>query len=528
MPTVETWTVGTGGDYSTPQLAEDALPASLVADDKQIDIALFNQEWTVAGTVLTLAGVTTDATRYVRVIAYARPDITELPLRYNTSAGPCLRATVGYTVVVSCSINYTKFVGIQISGPTDASGIDVLASYVEFYECLISAFWRNVNATGNRNGLKACNTVFVKPFNGGNYPWYQDFGTATIDNCTIVRPSNHTVANTVFYNNYFTLTVRNTVVTGFTNFSDSTPGTSSNNAGSMASVPGSGSLNSLTATDLFEEPSNASGMLDLRAKATSALDAAGVDLSGSGVTVDYAGTPRAATPFIGAWEVAASGTLYEDTISDSITLGDSLQNALNTSTSLSQSSSFADIVAPSIMVSNLLSDSNTPTDSIQNTTTMITNSSEVLSLFENNQNSTMMLSILEDGVTSLESLSSVLTILTTISDSLSVDELISVFVALYFTQEDSQSLTDSLSSFATLISNFSDTATFNDTAINSIQVAALVSEAISVFETLTLLQALSAPSTRTKTVPARMNRVLTLPERIRIKTVPARLRIHTR
>lgn len=303
MPTVEVWTVGSGGDYSTPQLAEDALPASLVADDKQIDLALFNQEWTAAGTVLTLAGVTVDSTRFVRVIWHDPPDRTSLPLRYNTSAGPCLRTTVGYTVVVSCSLDHTQFVGIQISGPLDASGIDVLASYVGFDACLISAFWRNINATGTRNGLKARNTVFVKPFNGGNYPWYQDFGTASVDNCTIVRPSNHSAANTAFYNNYFSLTVRNTVVTGFSSFSDASPAAASNNAGTMASVPGAGSLNSLTATDLFEEASNASGALDLREKAGADTIGAGVDLSGVGVTTDYAGTTRNTPYDIGAWQI---------------------------------------------------------------------------------------------------------------------------------------------------------------------------------------------------------------------------------
>jgi hypothetical protein len=306
MPTVEVWEVGSGGDYSTPQLAEDDLP-DLVATDKQIDLALFNQEWTAAGAVLTLAGVTVDATRFVRVIWFDPPDRTELPVRYNTSAGPCLRCTAGYATAVYCNLDYTKFVGIQIKAPGDSSGVDIGASYVELHECLIEAFWRNVNANGTRNGLKATNTVFVKPFNGGNYAWLQDFGSATIDNCTIVRPTNYSTANTAFYNNYFSLTVRNTVVIGFTNFSDTTPASASNNAGSMASVPGSGSLNSLTPADLFEEPSNASSALDLRLKAGSDLIDAGADLSASGVTTDYAGTARSDPYDIGAWEVAASG-----------------------------------------------------------------------------------------------------------------------------------------------------------------------------------------------------------------------------
>jgi hypothetical protein len=318
MPSLETWTVGTGGDYSTPQLAEDALPASLVADDKQIDIALFNEEW-VSSSTFTLNGVTVDATRNVRVIAYARPDITELPVRYNTSAGPCIRETGDFKSAVRCYLPYTQFVGVQIKAAGEGLQLEDGTNNCIIDQCLIEAGWQSVRSLGAVTGTVARNTVLIRNSSGGSNAWYQSTGSWTLDNCTVVRASNYTPGGTALDNGFSTLTVRNTVVSGFSTFSTGTPSTSSNNAGSMGTVPGSGSLNSLTPADLFEEPSNASGLLDLRAKAASALDAAGVDLSGSGVTADYAGTPRAATPFIGAWEVASAGV--DELTADSIATG---------------------------------------------------------------------------------------------------------------------------------------------------------------------------------------------------------------
>jgi hypothetical protein len=306
MPSLETWTVGTGGDYSTPPLAEDDLPSSLVADDKKIDIALFNEEW-VSSSTFTLNGVTVDATRNVRVIAYARPDITELPVRYNTSAGPCIRETGDFKSAVRCYLPYTQFVGIQIKAAGEGLQLEDGTNNCIIDQCLIEAGWQSVRSLGAVTGTVARNTVLIRNSSGGSNAWYQSTGSWTLDNCTVVRASNYTPGGTALDNGFSTLTVRNTVVSGYSSFSTGTPGTSSNNAGTMATVPGSGSLNSLTATDLFEESSNASSALDLRLKAGSDLIDAGTDLSASGVTTDYAGTARGASYDIGAWEIEEAG-----------------------------------------------------------------------------------------------------------------------------------------------------------------------------------------------------------------------------
>ncbi|MEY2689384.1 MAG: hypothetical protein RL375_3583, partial [Pseudomonadota bacterium] len=99
-------TVGTGGDYSTPQAAVDSL-GSLVSANRSKDILLFNQEWTDSSGVvlLDIVGKTTDATRRLRISAFPgcsfadHPQRRFNPLRHNAAVGASLRALRNATQV---------------------------------------------------------------------------------------------------------------------------------------------------------------------------------------------------------------------------------------------------------------------------------------------------------------------------------------------------------------------------------------------------------------------------------------------
>lgn len=92
-------TVGTGGDYSTPQAAVDSL-GSLVAANRSKDILLLLQEWTDTSgvTLLDIDGKTTDATRRLRISAFPGCSFADHanrrtnPLRYNAAVGAALKA----------------------------------------------------------------------------------------------------------------------------------------------------------------------------------------------------------------------------------------------------------------------------------------------------------------------------------------------------------------------------------------------------------------------------------------------------
>ncbi len=108
-PTVTRVTVGTGGDYSTPQAAEDAKPLNLVSANVIYEIRLLAQEFSTASITTTgtdIQGSTTDATRYTHITAAPgaafcdHEDRRTNPLRYNAAVGAALTHNAGaYTII---------------------------------------------------------------------------------------------------------------------------------------------------------------------------------------------------------------------------------------------------------------------------------------------------------------------------------------------------------------------------------------------------------------------------------------------
>lgn len=116
-------TVGTGGDYSTPQAAIDSL-GSLVTANRSKDVLLFNQEWTDSSGVvlLDIFGKTTDATRRLRVSAFPGCSFADHasrrtnPLRYNSSVGAGLKAlrNANQLPVVDIRQGFVQFDRLQV------------------------------------------------------------------------------------------------------------------------------------------------------------------------------------------------------------------------------------------------------------------------------------------------------------------------------------------------------------------------------------------------------------------------------
>lgn len=115
MPTVENWTVAaSGGDYSKVLDAEAALPASLVADDKQINLNVTGS-WTypAENAELVFSGHTTDATRYVKLEAFGAARATQ----DNTSSTKWALRIIssGYVSALRGNDNYFRAIGLHIS-----------------------------------------------------------------------------------------------------------------------------------------------------------------------------------------------------------------------------------------------------------------------------------------------------------------------------------------------------------------------------------------------------------------------------
>lgn len=89
-----------------------------------------------------------------------------------------------------------------------------------------------------------------------------------------------------------------------------TAGTFNYNAADTASVTGANSLSSRTTANEFVNPTTTYSALDLRLKSGNTLDAAGVDLSGSGlpdITLDITGTTISGAYPIGAHKFVSGG-----------------------------------------------------------------------------------------------------------------------------------------------------------------------------------------------------------------------------
>jgi len=358
MPTTTVKTIGTGGDYTTLQAWEDACPANLVSADEIWRGEVLNETLLQS---LTISGQTTDATRYVELTAQAgasfmdHADRATRALRFDPSYGATIRNDAPYGTVLNISTAYTRInrllIGDNTTGPTRA--LDMGSSTGSRLENCIIKTSQTVSLGGGGSAIAA--NVFIHS-TGGNLFWINS--GSSILNCTFVRPSN--LGNTTWgtVNNYTSVTIKNTAVFGASNFA-SVSFTGNNNASNASIGSGTSNQASLTYADQFEEASAASGTEDFRPKAGSALIDTGADLSGSGITDDIIGTARGATYDIGAWEIAASGATYNDTISDATTAADATASALTIAGAIIDPATAADASAAAHVAVSSITDAAT-------------------------------------------------------------------------------------------------------------------------------------------------------------------------
>lgn len=310
MPTTVTKTIGTTGDYSTVQAWEDALPANLVTADEAHVGELQNQEFTVAGTVVTISGQTTDATRNITLKCVSgasfrdHASVRTNPLLYNASNGAALRSTSNYTNGATATSNYVRFEGLQISGPT-SGGLALGGNGTNgvFDSCIFRNPATNslcVDKGGSTQSFLNCLIV-------GGHSGFRAAGGGTqiVAGCTIIKTGS--AGNTGITINYASAyTIKNTAIFNYStvsSFNGSTDSGSGYNATDGASAPGSNNQTSLTYANQFENTSN-----DWRAKSTGDLDAGTPDSTNT--PDDITGLTRhATTPWIGCWEISSGGAI---------------------------------------------------------------------------------------------------------------------------------------------------------------------------------------------------------------------------
>lgn len=324
MPTTVTKSIGTvGRDYSTLQAWEDASPANLVTVDQIWRGECYNDsEFLVAGTALTIAGETTDATRYIELTTATgqsfqdHASVRTNALTYNQARGVGVRNTNNYADLIIVGVSNTRISLLQLNR---AGGHSVLVGvsgnpggliYKDLL-CLTSGNDTNDSGLYTSGGLsnKVINCVVIVTSVSGNA--FNTRASTTYIGCTAIRTTNRATAGTGFIMGTGT---NNGILQSCNAFGFTSPASAAgwvaasckNNATQAASGwPGTNNQHSVaySATTPFTQASNVG--TDMRAIDATTLANNGF-LDATNAPRDISGFTRTATPTIGHWELAAT------------------------------------------------------------------------------------------------------------------------------------------------------------------------------------------------------------------------------
>lgn len=193
MATTVVKTIGSGGDYSTLQAWEDAAPANLVTADQVWEgQMLASTNLTASSTILTIAGSTSDSTRFKRLKCAAsasfRDNVNKQTntLRWNNANGSSISAGDNYGEGIIVSEAFAKLEGLQIKGNgNNKEALLLTGTDIDVDFCIIQG--PNVFTNTNDRG-RIRNCVLIKTTSGGAGCVLQ--ANWTMVNCTIVKPSD--------------------------------------------------------------------------------------------------------------------------------------------------------------------------------------------------------------------------------------------------------------------------------------------------------------------------------------------------
>src|SRR6185437_11286131 len=201
-------------------------PANLVTADEIWEGQCLNQgEFTSASTLLTLSGITTDATRFVRLTTAAgasfrdNAGVRTNPLNYDATKGVGIRCTGAYTIAISAAaIANCEFDNLQIEASSNSAS-DIIdfsssaAATLTMKDCLVvsKATGRScVNSSNFSNTFIAYNSLFVAT-SATVSPLATIACTVNVIGCTVISKSG---VSPITANPYVTPTVIDTAMFG--------------------------------------------------------------------------------------------------------------------------------------------------------------------------------------------------------------------------------------------------------------------------------------------------------------------------
>ena len=321
-------TIGaSGADYTTLQSWEDAAPANLVTDGNiwQGQIKDATDAFSGAGTQLTIAGSTVDATHYKELTTAAgasfrdNASIQTNALRFNSSNGCSITGTGGYCLVINITEDYVHLSNLQVAGPNGPSTAIYFAdassdNVVDF--CIAESV---ANGHGDfglapirlATNTKARNCLMVSRFSGtAGFLLFMTGGGIEVTNCTIVKPSNLTASsNAVRWNYASSGSMKNCAIFGASNAFSGTAGTVTTCYTDDATPPtGCTTVSYDTSTGSgFENITDATR--DYRIKSGSALiDVGTTDSTNAANDIAKTARPSGSSYDVGCWEFVSGAT----------------------------------------------------------------------------------------------------------------------------------------------------------------------------------------------------------------------------
>lgn len=304
-------------DYSTVALALAACPADLVAANDSWQLELYNDSEFIVTTETAIAGITTDATRNIRIrcaTGQSHKSAAGVALRYNQSNGVAIRTTTAGLKMFVLSVPFTTINGLQIKSDVNSNymnqclWLEDAASDCRIDQCIFEGqsglgyFVGAVRIGGGANNIFVNNLVVaLNQFGSGLLVWNCPASTVIANNTVVKVTGGLDSGGAGIIRVYSDAAIVANAIFGFTSVG-ATVGAGSNaasgyNATDAASVYGSNSLTGLVFADQFIDVN-----LDFRLKAGSNLEAAAIQFS---QTADFdirAQARDVSTPDIGAWE----------------------------------------------------------------------------------------------------------------------------------------------------------------------------------------------------------------------------------
>ena len=313
MPTTVVKTIGSGGDYSTLQAAEDAKPANLVTADQiwQMEM-LAGTNISVSGNALTISGSTTDSTRYTVLKCAAGASFRDHaskqtnPLRWSNTVGASIAGGDNYTDAVVVGESFCRLQGLQIKGNSTNVGHMALGctqQNIDVDGCIVES--ASTAVLSNNTGFKMRNTLCIRTTSGGvGISMQTNF---TLVNVTVVKPSDVGTIATGISGTYLTgsSTVTNCAVFGFTTCATTSGNITYASCKTDQSSPPTGFTTATYSTSLFANITNATK--DYRVVSGSALiDAGTTDSTNAATDILGVSRPQGASYDVGAHEFSSA------------------------------------------------------------------------------------------------------------------------------------------------------------------------------------------------------------------------------